>query len=224
MPDFCARAAAAACLAVLLVALPAGAQHPQAIVDKAEADFAAGHIAEAVAGFDRLAALDPPSAPWLWQRGIALYYLGRFEECASQFAAYRGENPRDVESAVWQFACLARGRSVDEASAVLERAGPDPRVMRAEILAMFRGRLAPGVVVDRAGFVAEVAQFYARFYAGLYCEVTGDADAAAVHLERAASPRYSDMGGFMNVVARVHWAQLSARTSSGTGDEPRRSE
>jgi lipoprotein NlpI len=218
-----------ACLTGVLAAGPVSAQHPQAIVDRAEEDFAAGRLEASVAGFDRLVTLDPSSAPWLWQRGIALYYLGRFEDCAAQFAAYRGENPRDVESAVWQFACVVRGGSIESADGLLERAGPDARVMRAEILAMFRGSLPPGALVERAAFVADVAQFYARFYAGLYCEVIGDADAAAAHLEVAASPRYRDVGGFMNAVAQVHWARVQAQhagaaLSVGSGVESRRSE
>jgi hypothetical protein len=203
---------AATCLTGML-GTPALAQHPQAIVDRAEADFAAGRIAESVAGFDRLAALDPAAAPWMWQRGIGLYLLGRFDECTAQFVAYRGVNPADIESAVWQFACVAAGRSVDEARAVLATAGPDPRVMRAEILEMFRGRLAPGVVVGRAAFIAEEALFLAHFYAGLYSEATGDAEAAAAHFASAGSPRFEGMGGFMNVVARVWGPETGARRS-----------
>ena len=199
----------------MIWAAPAHAQHPQAIVDQAEADFAAGRIAESVAGFDRLAVLDPPSAAWMWQRGIGLYYLGRYAECADQFAAYHGANRDDVESTVWHFACVARGESVERARASMFTPGPDRRVMRREILEMFRGRLAPADVVAYANVVAEVAQFYAHFYAGLFHEVTGDASAAARHLEIAASDRYRDVGGFMNVVARQHWARIRSQGVAG---------
>ena len=75
---------------------------------------------------------------------------------------------------------------------------------------MFAGRLPPSVVLERAGLVADVALFYAHFYAGLFAEVSGDAAAAATHIRQAASDRFADVGGFMNVVAHVHWAQLSS--------------
>lgn len=202
---------AGACLTGILLAAPAAAQHPQAIVDRAEEDFAAGRISEAAAGFDRLAALDPEAAPWMWQRGITLYYLGRFEECAAQFAAYQGVNPGDLESAVWHVACVARWRSLDEARTAMFPAGRDNRVMRAEIYQMFAGRLPPSAVVDRAGFIADVALFYAHFYAGLLAEISGDEEAAGRHLRIAASERFRDMGGFMNAVARVHWARVGNR-------------
>ena len=216
------------CLTGLLLALPAQAQHPQAIVDRAEDDFAAGRIAESVAGFDRLAALDPEAAAWMWQRGIGLYYLGRFEECAAQFASYQGVNPGDLESAVWHTACVARQRSLDEARATMFPPGRDNRVMRAEIYQMFAGRLPASAVVERAGFIADVALFYAHFYAGLFGEVSGDEETAIRHLQLAASGRYRQVGGFMNVVAQVHWAQAKDRSSrdvaADAGGESRRSE
>lgn len=212
---------AAACL-VATLDTPAAAQHPQAIVDRAEADFVDGRLDESVAGFDRLAALDPAAAPWMWQRGIALYLLGRFDECTAQFVAYREVNPADAESAVWHFACVAQARSADDARAVLAVVGPDRRAMRAEILEMFRGRLAPGAVIGRAAFLAEEALLVARYYAGLYAEATGDDEAAAVHLAAAASDRFDGMGGFMHDVARVHWARVQPRGGShpaGVGSE-----
>jgi lipoprotein NlpI len=209
------RYAAAACLTGLMLSAPAQAQHPQAIVDQAEADFATGRIAESVAGFDRLARLDPPSAPWMWQRGIGLYYLGRYGECADQFAAYHGVNQDDVESTVWHFACIARRESAAQARASMFSPGADRRVMRPEILEMFRGRIAPADVVAYANVVAEGAQFYAHFYAGLFHEVTGDPSSAARHMEIAASDRYREFGGFMNAVARQHWARLQNQHTAG---------
>ena len=202
---------------MLLVGLaatsPAAAQHPQAIVDRAEQAFAAGRLEDAVEQFDRLARLDPESAPWLWQRGIALYYLGRFEECAAQFVAYQRVNPGDLESAVWHAACLARAQSIEEARRAMFPPGRDQRVMRAEIYEMFAGRLPPAVVLERAGFTAEVAVFYASFYGALYAEVTGDRAAAARLLATASEDRYTGLAGFMNVVARVHRARLEREHS-----------
>ena len=199
------------CVTGILLTVPAHAQHPQAMVDQAEAAFVAGRLDEAVAGFDRLAARDPEAGPWMWQRGIALYELGRFEDCAAQFAAYQGVNPGDVESAVWHAACVARARSLDEARAGMFPPGRDPRVMRAEIYEMFAGRLSPAVVIGRAQLMAEVALFYAYFYSGLYAEVSGDQAVAARYLERATSDRFEDLAGFMNEVARVHWMRAQAR-------------
>lgn len=200
-----------------LVPEAARAQHPQAFIDRAEEAFEAGRLEESVAAFDGLVALDPEAAPWMWQRGVALYYLGRFEACAEQFAAYQRVNAADLESAVWHTACVARWQSIDAARATMFPPGRDPRVMRAEVYEMFAGRLSPGAVLNRAGFISDVAVFYARFYAGLYAEVTGDDAAARDHMRIAASDAYREHGGFMNVVARYHWAQLRSRPAALDG-------
>jgi hypothetical protein len=83
-------------------------QSPQDLVLKAEADFAQNKIAESVADYDRLIVLVPSIAPVLWQRGIGLYELGRFKECAAQFAAHATVEPVDMENAAWHFFCAAR--------------------------------------------------------------------------------------------------------------------
>src|ERR1700730_14830598 len=144
---------------------PAG--RPRAIFDRAVADFQSGRIAESVAGFDALAALVPSDAPQLWQRGIALYYVGRYQDCRAQFESHRTVNPDDVENAAWHFLCVARAESPERARAALLPVGPDPRVPLPQIYQMFRGTLAPEEVLAAAGDRL-VSQFYAHLYIGLY--------------------------------------------------------
>src|SRR5262245_37786746 len=91
------------------------ADRPQKIFDRAVADFQSGRIAESVAGFDNLVKLVPDIEPQLWQRGIALYYAGRYPECRAQFESHRTVNPNDVENAAWQFLCSARAESPEKA-------------------------------------------------------------------------------------------------------------
>src|SRR3984893_13167998 len=128
---------------------PAG--RPQAIFDRAVADFRRGRIAESVAGFDALAKLVPDEAPQLWQRGIALYYAGRYQDCRAQFESHRTVNPDDVENAAWHFLCVARGESPEKAKRALLPVGPDSRVPMREINEMFRGKYTPEQVMRAAG-------------------------------------------------------------------------
>jgi lipoprotein NlpI len=183
-------------------------QDPQSIADRAEAAFEQGRLAESVAEFDRLAALVPSVAPMLWQRGIALYYLGRYDECAAQFAAFYKGDPSDLENATWHFLCVARGQSVTRARASLLDAGPDPRVLRTQIYDMVRGRLSPADLLAVALPSVPIVQFYAHLYVGLYSEAIGDSAAAFEHLTLAAGDQYRSFGGFMNVVARLHAGRL----------------
>lgn len=193
---------------VMAAASVAARQTPQALVDRAEAAFAAGRFAEALGFFDQLITLVPDAAPMLWQRGITLYELGRFDECAKQFASYFAVDRRDLENASWHFLCQARATSVERARASMLAAGPDPRILRDQVYAMFAGRMSPEALVDLANTSVGVAQFYAYLYAGLYREAAGDRAGATRYFTEAASDRYQDDGGFMNVVARVHLARL----------------
>jgi lipoprotein NlpI len=208
-----ARLAALALVIAAATAVPArahGAQTPQDLADRAEAAFAQGQFAASVAAFDELARLVPSAAPTLWQRGIALYFLGRYDECAAQFAAFAQLDPADLENASWRFLCVARAGSVDRARATLPSAGPDGRIMREQIYDLFRGRMTPAEVMAAAADLP-IAQFYAHLYVGLYLELIGDQAGAKAHLAAAASDAYQPYGGFMNVVAHVHAAALAAR-------------
>jgi lipoprotein NlpI len=199
--------------AILAVAATASAQspaeRPQALFDRAVADFENGRLAEAAAGFDSLAKLVPDYAPQLWQRGIALYYAGRYEDCRLQFESHRTVNPNDVENAAWHFLCVARAQSPERARAALLPVGPDSRVPMRQIYAMFRGAITPEEVLAAAGNQPE-SQFYAHLYLGLYFEALGAQSRAREHIMAAAADCYA-VGGYMHTVARVHLGILQRR-------------
>ncbi len=182
---------------------------PEAILNRAVVDFQNGRIAASVAGFDDVARLLPNLAPQLWQRGIALYYADRYEDCRAQFESHRTVNPSDVENAAWHFLCVARMESPEEARAALLPVGPDRRVPMREIYEMFRGALSPAEVLLAAGDQSQ-AQFYAYLYAGLYFEAVGYEQRALEHIRTAAADRYR-AGGYMHAVARVHLGILEGR-------------
>ena len=141
--------------------------------------------------------------PELWQRGIALYYAGRYRDCRLQFEAHRTVNPDDVENAAWHFLCVARAESPERARAALLPVGPDARVPMRQIYEMFRGTLSPEQVLSAAGTGAS-SQFYAHLYLGLYFEALGDARRAREQMSLAAADQYTNVGGYMHLVARVH--------------------
>lgn len=176
---------------------------PQAIFDRAVRDFMSGRIAESVTGFDSLARLAPDSAPALWQRGIALYYAGRYKDCRAQFESHRLVNPNDVENAAWHFLCVARAESPAAAKAALLPVGPDARIPMRQVYEMFRGTLAPEAVLAAADSQPTSA-FYAHLYLGLYFDAVGSQARALGHITTAAAEGYQSAGGYMHGVARVH--------------------
>ncbi len=152
----------------------------------------------------------PQQAPQLWQRGIALYYAGRYADCRRQFESHRTVNPDDVENAAWHFLCVAREQSPDKARAALLPVGPDSRVPMREVYQMFRGSLTADDVLKAAGTRPD-GQFYAHLYVGLYSEAVGRKDLALKHIKEAASDRYAPVGGYMHMVAGVHLKVLTSR-------------
>jgi lipoprotein NlpI len=186
------------------------AQGPQAILNRAVADFEDGRFAESAAAFDSLANADPDRAPHLWQRGIALYYAGRYNDCRRQFESHRAVNPDDVENAAWHFLCVARAESPGKARAVMLPVGPDARVPMREVYQMFRGTLAPEHVLSAAGS-QPAAQFYGHLYLGLYFEALAMKDRALEHIKMAAADRFEPYGGYMHMVARVHLRSAAGR-------------
>ena len=183
---------------------------PQALFDKAVDDYREGRAAESAAGFDRLAALVPSEAPQLWQRGIALYAAGRYQDCRRQFESHLTVNPNDVENAAWHFLCVARAESPARAREALLPVGPDARVPMRQVYEMYRGRLTPDAVIAAAGDSAS-GRFYAELYVGLYLEAMGNPRAALAHMAKAADDRYVSIGGYMHMVARMQLRGLRGR-------------
>jgi lipoprotein NlpI len=193
---------------------PLAAQQPQALFERAVADFEGGRIAESAAGFDALVKALPSVAPQLWQRGITLYYAGRYGDCRAQFELHRTVNPDDVENAAWHFLCVARAESPAKARAALLPVGADARVPMREVYQMFRGTLTPEQVLSAAGTEPD-GQFFAHLYLGLYFEALGMKNRALEHITIAAADRFARAGGYMHMVARVHLRSLTVKPPKG---------
>ena len=177
------------------------------LMRQAGRDFLAGRVEESLVGFDQVARERPDAAPQLWQRGIALYYAGRYVECRQQFESHRLVNPADVENATWHFLCVARMDGPEAALAALLPVGRDGRTPMPEIYEMFAGRLTSQDILEAAGGSAR-GRFYAHLYIGLYREALGESAAARDSIQLAADDRFAAAGGYMHGVAVVHRDRL----------------
>ena len=183
---------------------------PDVVFNQAVRDFFSGNIKKSADAFDRLVALAPNSTPRLWQRGIVLYYAGRYDDCRKQFESHRTYNPNDVENAAWHFLCVAQLESPEQARLKLLPVGPDSRPPMHEIYGLFAGDLTANEVLasTKGGLSAE---FFANLYLGLHAEALGNNQAAIEYLQMAADDKYARVGGYMHMVARVH---LSLQTAN----------
>ncbi len=188
---------------VLLLLLGAN-QSVRAILDRAVEDFRAGRIEQSLAGFDRVALLSPAEAPYLWQRGIAQYYAGKFRECRDMFVSHRTVNPDDVENAAWHFLCVARAESPEAARKQLLPVGPDARAADARGLSDVPGAHDPGAGHEGGG----LGSLGAVLRAALHRLVSrSDRRSRAPAARRSRLPpkiASRGVGGYMHDVARVH--------------------
>lgn len=169
--------------------------------------FMAGKIEEALRHWDQQIAADPAAGPHHWQRGLALYYAGKYQDGRTQFEAHQKVNPQDVENAAWHFLCVARLESPEAARKVFIPITADRRVPMKEIHALFAGRGTAAEVLAAAGKETPGDSLrnqncYAQLYLGLHHEAHGrTAEAKACLLKAAHDYR---MEHYMGKVAQVH--------------------
>lgn len=182
-------------------AIAADASNAELHVRRGGIWFRAGDNGRALRDFDRAVALDRRLLPYLWQRGISLYYAGRFTDCVDQFESHRQVNPNDVENAAWHLLCLARIVGLDTAREGMLPVGPDTRRPMAEIDAFYRGGGSEASVLEAAGD-SPSGRFYAYLYLGLLADLEERSAAARRHLAEADGIGFPH---YMGDVARLHW-------------------
>ena len=204
------RALLSAPLAILLPTLsapqPASSQSP---VRQGMSLFANNKVEEAISVYDQMIQEKPAVKPYLWQRGLALYYADRFTDGAEQFAADVAVNPNDTEEQIWHLLCLAQvkdGLATARQSALT--VGTDRRPVMRAAQALFLGKTdASALQAFTQGNSGDGDKFYANLYLGLYGEATGDAAEARKRISQSVAGRYAQGPGAsdpMVELAKVH--------------------
>ncbi|KAM4108206.1 hypothetical protein ACB094_03G027600 [Castanea mollissima] len=167
--------------------------------------FRQGDVLGSVAEFDKAIELDPRQKAYLWQRGLSLYYIDRFEEGAEQFRIDVAQNPNDTEESIWCFLCEAQLYGVIEARKRFLEVGIDPRPVMREAYNLFKIGGDPEKLVAAFSNGQGNEYFYASLYAGLYYESEKKADAAKLHILAACQSPYGQRSDdYMASLARVH--------------------
>lgn len=177
-------------------------------------NFRSGKIAESIVDFDKCVELSPESKPYLWQRGIALYYAEKYKEGLDQFAVHRAVNPNDVENAFWHFLCNVRLNGLEAAQKDVLLAGFDGRVPLMQVQKLIQGKLTPDEVIaacEKGGTGAnsqKLCRFYGYLYIGLYCDALKDTEKSKQWLEKCLE---QEVDSYMADVAKIHLKLLKAR-------------
>ncbi|GLT37977.1 hypothetical protein SLA2020_122560 [Shorea laevis] len=167
--------------------------------------FRQGDVLGSLAEFDKAIELDPRQKAYLWQRGLSLYYLDRFEEGAEQFRLDVAQNPNDTEESIWCFLCEARLYGAEGARQRFLEVGRDPRPVMMEAYSMFKDGGDPEKFVAAFSSGQQNEYFYASLYAGLYYESENKPDKAKVHILAATQSPYGQRSDdYMAYLAKVH--------------------
>ncbi|KAJ0976301.1 hypothetical protein J5N97_018266 [Dioscorea zingiberensis] len=167
--------------------------------------FRQGDVSGSLVEFDRAIELDERQKAYLWQRGLSLYYLDRFEEGAEQFRLDVAQNPNDTEESIWCFLCEAQLYGVEEARRRFLEVGRDPRPVMREAYNLFKDGGDPEKLVSMFLRARADEYFYASLYAGLYHEAQNNTDAAKLNIIAACqSPYGSRSDDYMASLAKVH--------------------
>src|SRR6266581_5858097 len=177
-------------------------RHPQVYIQRGMTYFKLGHIAEAIADFDRAEHLNPALTPYLWQRGLAYYYAERFADGAKQFEVDLTVNGHDVEETVWRYLCQAQVQGAQAARASLLPVRHDSRPVMAWVYKLFAGECDAETVLAQHRDAGRRDRFYSALYVGLYAEAERDEACARQHITQAAEMQVVD--DYMGWVALVH--------------------
>jgi len=179
--------------AVTSISSPALAAVPS--VYEGMSAFASGDVKRSIDIYDAILVNDPKRKPYLWQRGLSLYYADRFADGAEQFAADVAVNPNDTEEQIWHLLCLSKVKGTLEAARPFKlTVGRDRRpVMRAVQSLFLSGTTEDETrLIDLATKGGEMgSQFYASLYLSLYRESTGDTTNAEQWMVRAVQTDYA---------------------------------
>ena len=167
--------------------------------------FSANKVEESVKIFDGIIAEQPSTKPYLWQRGLSLYYAENFKEGAEQFSSDVAVNPNDTEEAIWYFLCIARQDNFETAQKKLLTVGPDRRPVMRAVLRLFQGETDEGPLQAFAASSDPGETFYGNLYLGLWREAQGDESGAKRFITAAAASPYGKRSGdYMADLAKVH--------------------
>jgi len=195
-------------LATAATVLAAGAD-PQALVHSGMAKFEVGDVEGSLRDFDAALIARPSIRPYLWQRGLSLYYLNQFSQGATQFREDVAVNPNDTEEAIWAFLCESKIIGTEEARRNFLKVGRDSRpVMRAAEEAFRIGSRPEGIREAAGGDAQGHAAFYSLLYTALWHEAHGNEEEAKVSMLQATDTTYARQSGdYMTSLARVHCTQ-----------------
>eukprot|EP00979_Chaetoceros_neogracilis_P004239 scaffold746_cov293-Chaetoceros_neogracile.AAC.27 len=185
------------------------------IISDGMAAFARGDVDKSIEIYDDMILNEPRRKPYLWQRGLSLYYAKRYQDGAEQFATDVAVNPNDTEEQIWHLLCLAQleGGSLEKARTMKLTVGRDRRpVMQAvQTLFLSGGEENEKRLVEIANTGDLGSRFYGKLYLSLYYESLGDAAEAEKWMIQAVGTDYAKGSGIRDPMVELAKVAIKKR-------------
>ncbi|XP_024531544.1 uncharacterized protein LOC112346547 [Selaginella moellendorffii] len=167
--------------------------------------FVEGDLNGSLEFFDKCLEVLPDDLPYLWQRGLTLFYLNKFEEAATQFRENIKARPDDTEELVWCFLCDAHIDGLEEARKRLPPIGDDDRPFMNKIYELYKNGGDPQQMLSDLGVDDGQEYFYMALYAALYYDAQKNLEAAKATMEAACRSSYgSKAKDYVAYITKIH--------------------
>lgn len=154
--------------------------------------FKLGRLLESLQDFNKAEELNPQLTPYLWQRGITYYYLGKYAKGARQFELDLSVNSQDVEETLWHYLCIAQLENSSTAKECLLSVKYNLPLFMRQIYSLFAGKFS----VESLLYAIKTSDirdlFYLNLYVGLYYEAQRDQKNSLFYINRAIDCKIDD--------------------------------
>jgi tetratricopeptide (TPR) repeat protein len=178
--------------------------------------FLHGDVHRSLLEFDQALESDPNIGPYLWQRGLSLWLVGKYEDASIQFERDVKVNPNDVEEALWKFLSDAKLQGVGQARKNFLKVGGDARPIMKLCLKLYQDESeTPQTIFSTRDLAGDDANsFYASLYTGLWYDAFGHHDKALEFLAQSLKTRYAaESGDYMIAVCKEAAKKISQEIS-----------
>lgn len=163
--------------------------------------FKLGRLLESLQDFNKAEELNPQLTPYLWQRGISYYYLGKYAKGARQFELDLSVNSQDVEETLWHYLCIAQLENSLSARECLLPVRYDLPFFMRQIYRLFAGKSSVEILLHTVNAHDIRDLFYINLYLGLYYEAQKDQKNSTFYINKAIDCKIDD---YMWYLAYLH--------------------
>lgn len=172
--------------------------------------FKLARLTSSLQDFNQAEKLNPQLTPYLWQRGLTYYYLGKYAQGARQFELDLSVQSQDLEETLWYYLCLAQLENASEIRDCLLKVRDDPRPIMGQVYQFYGGKCSLEQLLAMGKKEGLIGLFYSNLYLGLYYEAHKKQERSQFYINQAVKYQTND---YLWYLACVHQQLRGAQNS-----------